>query len=187
MVATGRILVGNLLFVVCCVFYLIWWLLGFHPSRPAAGGRFAGLLVPAVICGLAGLVLIVAGLVKVEAPGRLFPNWWLVPGAVLLYLVLLMVTRQVFDRPVTSELLLIVVWSALALAEVNSLGGAGLLSRPLMWAVIVILTLVLVADLVCYVLYYRLGPWPQYIDGMVPLVLTALVMAGLGIRLAAQG
>jgi len=37
-----------------------------------------------------------------------------------------------------------------------------------------------VASLVCYVLYYRLGPWPAFFDGTVPLVsvgIAAVVIA----------
>lgn len=35
------------------------------------------------------------------------------------------------------------------------------------------------ASLVCYVLYYRLGALAGYIDGMLPLLIIAVVMAGL--------
>jgi len=49
---------------------------------------------------------------------------------------------------------------------------------------VAIIAVVLVLDLACYVLYYRLTPWASYLDGMVPLVLAGLVMAGMCVSLA---
>jgi adenylate cyclase len=40
-----------------------------------------------------------------------------------------------------------------------------------------------VLSFVCYMLYYNLETMPGYIDGMIPLGLTAAVMLGLGISL----
>ena len=55
----------------------------------------------------------------------LFPGGPLFWGAIAAYLILLAVTRLFFHRQVTTELFLIVGWTALALSEINVLYGTG--------------------------------------------------------------
>ena len=179
----GRILVGNILFVVCCAFYIGWWVLRFRPTNPVMGVKSGWLLVPAAIAGLAGVVLIIWGINSLGSEHALFQNWFVFVGWVLAYVILYVVTRWLFDRPVTSELLLITGWAALALAEVNALYGTQILSRVFTVVLIAAIGVVLVACLVCYVLYYRLDARLGFIDGMIPLLLTGLFMAGVAVRL----
>ena len=51
-----QILTGNVLFILCCVFYLAWWLLAFKPSGAIAGMKTGWLLIPAALFGLLGVV-----------------------------------------------------------------------------------------------------------------------------------
>lgn len=179
--ATGRILAGNVLFIVCCAFYLAWWLLWFRPVNPVVGVKTGWLLVPAAIAGVAAVICIIWGVSGVGAGKLLFPNWAAVVGWIAGYAVLAAGTWWLFDRPVTSELLLITGWGALALAQVSALAGSGLFSRQMALIFVVIVAVVVIASLVCYVLYFRLDPWPSYIDGMIPLLLTALTLAAISV------
>ena len=74
---------------------------------------------------------------------------------------------------------MIVGWGMLALAEINALFGYGLFSRVRSVGFIVIMCAAVVISLVCYVLYYRLDRRAGYVDGMIPLILAALTMAGI--------
>jgi len=179
-----RILVGNVLFIVCCAFYVAWWVLRFRPDNPVTGMKSGWLLVPAAVAGLAGVMCIIWGAASAGGGARLFPGWAAVVGWIVAYAVLAVGTSQLFDRPVTSELLLITGWGALALAEVNALAGTALFSRPVTWVFVAVIAVVVVVSLVCYVLYFRLDSWRSYVDGMAPLILTALVMAGISICMA---
>lgn len=96
-------------------------------------------------------------------------------------MVLLVVTYLFFKRPVTTELLLIVGWAMLALTEINALYGMTVFSRKTALIFCGITAGAALASLVCYVLYYRLGNMAGYIDGMIPLVLAAVVFAGLAV------
>jgi len=183
----ARILVGNALFVVCCVFYLAWWLVSFRPGQPVIAQKMLWLLIPAAAAGLAGVIVIIWAMASTPDDKRVFANVWVLVGGIVAYIVLMIVTKWLFDRPVTSELLLFTGWAALAFAIVNALYGAGLISRPALLVWFVVIALVLVACLACYVLYYRLGDVPKYIDGAVPLLLTALVMVALSIPLLWRG
>ena len=58
--------------------------------------------------------------------------------------------------------------------------SAGVISQQRAVALYVTVGVLVVASLVCYVLYYRLGPWPAFFDGTVPLVsvgIAAVVIA----------
>ena len=182
----GRILVGNVLFVVCCAFYIAWWVLRFRPVNPVMGVKSGWLLIPAAIAGIVGVILIISGLWTLGSENALFRNWYVLVGWVLAYVVAYIVTTWFFDRPVTSELILITGWAALALAEVNTLYGVQIVARVLTAVLIVLIGVILIACLVCYVLYYRLDAQQGFIDGMIPLVLTGLFMAGISVPLLAN-
>ena len=99
-------------------------------------------------------------------------------------MVLLIVTYVFFHRPVTTELLLIVGWAMLALAEINALYGMDVFSRKTAVIFCLITAAAVLGSLVCYVLYYRLGNTAGYIDGIVPLVLAAAVFGVLAAAIA---
>jgi hypothetical protein len=174
-----QILIGNVLFILCCVFYFTWWLLAFKLSGAITGVKTGWLLIPASLFGLLGVVLAVLGIsVKIEG-ALLFHNWHILCGGIFFFIVLLAVTALLLKRPVTSELALIVGWGVLALAEINALYGLGLFSRRLSIVFIIIISTSVFISLICYVLYYRLDKKAGYIDGMIPLLLAALSMAGI--------
>ena len=107
--AFHRVLVGQILLVVCCIVYLVWWSVSFRPGQEVnREGGFRGiLLLVTAVSGLAGVYLSVMGLnalpkgtAKLSGPGIcLF--------GVALYLVMLFITAKCFSRPVTTELVLI--------------------------------------------------------------------------------
>ena len=173
----GRILVGNALFVVCCAFYIGWWVLRFRPTNPVMGVKSGWLLIPAAVAGIVGVVLIIWGINSFGSEHALFRNMFVLVGWIIAYVLAYIVTRWFFDRPVTSELILITGWAALALAEVNALYGAQVFSRIFTVVLIAVIGVILIVCLICYVLYYRLDARLGFIDGAIPLLLTGLFMA----------
>ncbi|MCL2883728.1 MAG: hypothetical protein FWF30_04630 [Coriobacteriia bacterium] len=203
-----QIFYGNILMVVCCVFYLAWWLLAFRPVDPIKGVQSGWLLIPAALAGVAAMVLIIWGITAAGGAGgitasggaggitaagdaggitaagskqALLPNYAFIIGGIVLYIILAIVTVVVFKRQMTSELLLFVLWSALALAQTNTLYGSRLFSGALAVALAVLILAVLAVSLVCYVLFYRLGGQAAFIDGMIPLALVGLAMAAMAV------
>jgi len=174
-----QIFIGNIFFIVCCVFYLAWWLLAFKPSGPSGGMKTGWLLIPAFIAGLLGVIIILSGIISQQATNHIIPGLYILIGGIIAYVILLAVTVSVFKRPSTSELILITGWGMLALAVVNALYGTGRFSYWLSIGYFFVIGAAVVISLVCYVLYFRLSSRDGYIDGMIPLVLSALVMAGI--------
>ena len=181
---TGRIVVGNALFVVCCAFYLAWWLVWFHPVNPVTGIKTGWLLIPAAAAGMVGVACALWGISSLSAPGVFFPNAFVVAGGVVAYVAFAVLTRWLFERPITSELFLITGWAALAVAQVNALYGSVLFPRGVALALLAVIGVILAISLVCYVWYFRLDAWRSYVDGMVPLVLTAAFMVALNVSVS---
>jgi len=180
---TRQIFLANLLLVICCAFYLAWWLLAFKPVDPIRGMKTGWLLIPAFAAGIAAVVFAVKGLGAPSVNPGLFPSGWVLWGGVIAYVVLLTVTTFLLHRPVTTELFLIVGWAMLALSEVNTLYGGGTLSYRAAITFAAIIAVGAVISLICYMLYYKLPATAGFVDGIVPLLMAALIMAGIDIVL----
>ena len=52
---------GNILLVVCCAFYLAWWLIAFKPEGAVKGMKSGWLLIPAAAAGILAVYKTVKG------------------------------------------------------------------------------------------------------------------------------
>lgn len=170
---------GHLLMALCAVLYLAWWIIFFRPDIPKVAGALyyigVGCIVVAAIAGIAGAVMIGVGTSNASAAGEAPSGWWFAIGAVIAYFVLGFVTSRLLGRPVTTELLLFVAWTALELACIVTLGSIGGFSvaRAAVFATIV--AVAFIGMLVTYMLYYSLAPFPSFIDGAIPLAFVGLL------------
>ncbi len=176
---------SNVLLIVCCAFYLAWWILAFKPAGAVKGMKTGWLLIPAFAAGLISIVLAVKGIQAASIRATLFPSGSLLWGGIVAYAVLLGITALLFHRQVTTELFLIVGWAVLALSEIDALYGMGRFAHGLAVVFAVVVCAAALISLVCYVLYYDLGDRAGYFDGMVPLFVVALVTAGVSAAMAA--
>ena len=86
-------------------------------------------------------------------------------------------------RQVTTELFLIVGWAALACAEVSSLYAGGAYSKAAAIIFIIVIILMAAVSMVCYLLYYNLDSVKGYIDGIIPLLIVAVMSAAMSITM----
>ena len=156
------LLTGQILLIVCFTFYLVWWYRGFRPgvSVSRVKGMNGLLLLITAVAGLAGLAMSLIG----AAPGVTNPVFFFLGGLVG-YILLLLVTRFLFNRIVTSELLLIVVWTVLELYVAGR--------SPLSIGIIAAAFLV---SIVCYIAYYRMEEMKAFYTAMVPLIAAIVCM-----------
>lgn len=174
---------GNIMLIICCAFYLAWWMLAFKPNGAIKGMKTGWLLIPAFAAGLTAVILTVKGMLSLSIGTALFPKGVILWGGLAAYFILLAVTRLLFKRPVTTELFLIVGWAVLALSELNTLYGTGRFSHHQAVVFAVVVGAATVVSLVCYVLYYTLGERASYVAGMIPLLTEALVTAGISVAM----
>ncbi len=180
---TRQMLTGNLLLVGCCVFYLAWWLIAFRPEGAIKGMKSGWLLIPAFLFGLAAVMQIVRGS-SVDGQAALLSRTGVVVGGVVAYVALLAASSIILKRQVTTELFLIVGWTVLMFLEVNGLFALGRYSKPAAITVLVIAVAAAVVSFVCYLLYYNLDSVKGYVDGMIPLLLVAVMMAAVTVSVA---
>lgn len=184
-ITSKQIFESNILLIICCAFYLAWWLLAFKPTGAIKGMKTRWLLIPTFAAGLVSIILAVRGIQSASVHATLFPSGLLLWGGIAMYFILLAVTHLLFKRPVTTELFLIVGWAMLALSEINVLYGIGRFSHALAVIFTIIIGVAALVSLICYVLYYNLGDRAGYFDGMVPLLMVALVMGGISVAMVA--
>jgi hypothetical protein len=168
------IAIGEVLLVVCSVSYLVWWTITFRPSgrTPPGGGLF---LSGAVLAGLGGLVLLGIGIAALLPKASVLALGATVVGGVLVGALLVYLTASVAHRPLTTELPLIVVWATMQLAAGITLRTAGVLTAPAASTWIGATALATLVGLACYLVFYRLDPVPAYWIGMVPLAVDGVV------------
>ncbi len=181
--AVKQILTGNVFLIFCSIFYLLWWILAFKPSGAVKGMNSGWLLVPALFFGAAAVVLIIRGMQDVQVQQTMIPAGRILPFSVAAYFLLLIGTWLFLKRPVTTELVLIVAWTALTIAEINALYGVGIFSHGVSCGFMAATALSAAVSMVTYMLYYKLDAAAGYIDGMIPLILAAVMMASLSVKM----
>lgn len=171
---TRQMLMGNILLVVCCAFYLAWWVLAFKPEGAIKGMKSGWLLIPAFLFGIISVVCIATGS-SVEGQ-YLIPRSVILIGGTVIYVALMLGTAIFLKRQVTTELFLIVGWTVLTFLELNAMYVLGDFSKVMTIIFLVAVVIFAIVSLVCYLLYYNLDSVKGYIDGMVPLILVAVMM-----------
>lgn len=180
----NRLLTGQCALILCCVFYLIWWYRGFRPNVTVnrVGGINGILLAVTAVLGVTGTAFSLYSIMDTE--GKLpLPPLSIILGGIIAYLLLLVVTKYAFNRIVTSELLLIVVWTMMEAAVVNWLGAEGHLTGFRLAVMVIVLILAFAISIILYVAYYRMEDMKAFYAAMVPLVTEAAVMIVLVVLL----
>jgi hypothetical protein len=172
-----KIFTGNCLLLFCSLFYLIWWVDVFRPnaSETSLVGMFC--ITAAFITGFAALVLMSFGIQSLSCSVKGVPVRYILIGCGALFVIMLLVTVLVFHRPMTSELIIIHIWTTLQLSAVTVLFNTGRFGTGRAVILVVLTGIATIIGLISYVLYYRLEGIASYRDGMIPLIVDAIVMA----------
>ena len=172
-----KIILGQFFLIICCVFYLIWWYRGYRPGANAqkTSGINGILLLITAAFGLLGAFLS-AGPASVLSKPRMDPAVIIIAG-IIAYIVLLLITKMMFHRVVTAELLLITAWTALELSVINTLNAAGGLSDRRFYIMSAVIIAAFIISMILYVAYYRMEEMKAFYAAMVPLVTESAAMA----------
>lgn len=165
--------------IICCVFYLIWWSFSYRPEVEVnrAGGLNGVLLLITAFCGISGTLISVYGTNGISKNAELkITGTQSIICWVVLYVLLFLITKVVLHRQVTTELFLITGWAMLELTVISSLNGAGRLTGPEFWILLLIVAVALIISMVLYVQYYRMEEMRAFYAAMVPLITEAVSM-----------
>lgn len=174
-----RILLGQILLIICCIFYLVWWYRGYRPgiSVSRIGGVNGALLFATAAFGVAGLICSLTR-VQTRIEYKISPML-IVIGGIALYFALMLITRFAFRRIVTTELFLIVGWIMLEMTVINRLYAAEILTNGKFLFMCVVIALAFVVSIILYAAYYRMEEMRAFYAAMVPLITEAAAMAVL--------
>ena len=181
------ILGGQIMLVICCVFYSVWWSISYRPgvSVNRAGGLNGLLLLITAVCGVSGLAASIYGINAEPEAGTLAEQTAKMNGlaiaiaGIAAYIVLLIITKLIFHRVVTTELLLIVGWTVLELYVINALKASSKLSDPRFYVMLAVIAAAFIISMILYVLYYRMEEMKAFYAAMVPLITEAVSMTVL--------
>ena len=173
----NRIVNGQALLILCCGFYLIWWYRGFRPGMNVnrVGGINALLLLITAVLGIAGLICCLFSTVEKSFPEKVNPVYIAV-GGIVLYILFLLVTRYLFNRVVTTELMLIIGWTALEMEMINRLNAGGFLTDSRFIFMCIVIATAFIISMVLYVAYYSMEEMKAFYAAMVPLITEAVTM-----------
>jgi len=171
-----KIFGGNLLLFVSIMFYIAWWIVTFHPSRTGKTAMAGIFIALAFLAGVAAILIKFSGISSMSQAEKGFPVIYILLGAAAFYIILLAVTRIAFQRPVTSELLLITVWVALEGSAIAVLQGSNRFIPGQTWTLATLVILATGTGIVCYILYYRLDEISRFWNGLMPLIMDAGVV-----------
>ncbi len=174
-----ELLYGNRSMIACVVCYLLWWIITFKPPAPKSSPAGSVFLMGAFLFGVGGIFVIVHGIIRLaDSPvvNSFVPLWTIPVFGIALYAALLYITSSLLHRQVTSELFIIIGWTVLEACFVGTMFRYGAIRSEQLTAMLIGIIIVTVLSIICYLLYYRLEYVKGYFDGMIPLILTGLMM-----------
>jgi hypothetical protein len=172
-----KVFYGNLLMLATCAFYISWWVFTFRPGADGSPSFSAVLIIAALFSGVAAIALLFSGISSPAVSGLAVPVLYVLAAAAVSYVLLLEVTRIVFHRPVTSELLVMIVWATAELAAIAALRYSGRFGVAQIAVLSPLVVLATFAGVVCYVLYYNLDAEASFTAGLIPLIVDAGVVS----------
>ena len=124
-----QIITGQVFLILCCAVYLVWWYRGFRPGVHVsrAGGINGILLLITAVLGFVGIVFSLMPAKEIRKP--LIGQGMIVICGIAAYVILLVLTRVLFNRIVTTELFLIVGWTMLETIVADRLYAIGSLGH----------------------------------------------------------
>lgn len=168
-----KIFNGNLMLLICIIFYLAWWTVIFKHGK-GQKSRQAFYITVAFIAGILSILSITAGIAERGQYPWVLQIKFILIGTVLLFLVLLIITTKALHRPLTSELIIIHIWALLEITMIDVIFSNGYLSHVAVWIYTALVAISILASLFCYAVYYRLCEEARYQTGMIPLVLAGI-------------
>lgn len=163
---------GLFLLSACCGSYILFWLNGYQPEKAFRRSQPLSILLFLLTfaLGAIGLYFIINGMNTFEPKQTPVKGTFIIIAAVIVYVVTAWITLHFFNRPITTELLLITLWTALMVQILNVSSAQNLLSHTGMIVSIVLLILVFILCMVLYVAYYQMDLWPAYWAAAMPLL-----------------
>ena len=172
--ALWELFIGNLMMFIAIVFYIIWWISSKGATLVDDSGVF---IFVTLLLGVVAIITTVAGISNLPCSEGGLPVHRIVIGAITVFVITLLVTQTVFNRMMTTELPLIILWTALELSIVAALSNCNRLGNVSIISLAAVTIMAATVGLICYILHYRLDESLRFRNGLIPLIADLSVVA----------
>jgi|GEM_PF-6927210 uncharacterized membrane protein YGL010W len=170
------IVYGQVMLIICCLLYCIWWLILYHPYRkPVKSVLINGILFTDISAsGILGILVSLYGINTVQIIRHSVSEPVIVIAGGILYVITLITSKTISKRITTAESFLLNGWLILELTVCKCLYETGVAGTGAAVACATAICIAYAVSIALYQLYFRMKPMAGYIAGAVPLITESL-------------
>lgn len=170
------IIYGQVMLIICCLLYCIWWLILYHPYRkPVKSVLINGILFAAMTAsGILGIIVSLYGINTVRLIRDSVNELTIIISGAVLYAATLLISRFVSKRITTAESFLLNGWLVLELTVCKCLYDSEAIGDIMPVVCVAVICIAYAVNIVLYQLYFKMKPIAGYIAGAVPLITESL-------------
>lgn len=170
------IMYGQVMLIICCLLYCIWWLILYHPYRkPVKSVLINGILFTAMTAsGILGIIVSLYGINTVRLIRDSVNELTIIISGAVLYATTLLISRFVSKRITTAESFLLNGWLVLELTVCKCLYDSEAIGDIMPVVCVTVICIAYAVSIVLYQLYFKMKPMAGYIAGAVPLITESL-------------
>lgn len=170
------IIYGQVMLIICCLLYCIWWLILYHPYRkPVKSVLINGILFAAMTAsGILGIIVSLYGINTVRLIRDSVNELTIIISGAVLYAATLLISRFVSKRITTAESFLLNGWLVLELTVCKCLYDSEAIGDIMPVVCVAVICIAYAVSIVLYQLYFKMKPMAGYIAGAVPLITESL-------------
>ena len=170
------IVYGQVMLIICCLLYCIWWLILYHPYRkPVKSVLINGILFTAMTAsGILGIIVSLYGINTVRLIRDSVNELTIIISGAMLYVATLLISRFISKRITTAESFLLNGWLVLELTVCKCLYDSEAIGDIMPVICAIVICTAYGVSIILYQLYFKMKLMAGYIAGAVPLITESL-------------
>ena len=170
------IIYGQVMLIICCLLYCIWWLILYHPYRkPVKSVLINGILFAAMTAsGILGIIVSLYGINTVRLIRDSVNELTIIISGAMLYVATLLISRFISKRITTAESFLLNGWLVLELTVCKCLYDSEAIGDIMPVICAIVICTAYGVSIILYQLYFKMKLMAGYIAGAVPLITESL-------------
>jgi hypothetical protein len=174
---TKEIIIGHILIIVSSISYSIAWYILYKPLQNIPEAVADTMMTAALFLGITGAGLIIYGISRNPVPkDKKIKFRYILIACLILYIISYLITKLIFGRIFTSEILLLFIWLSMEACCIMALYYGNVLSliRMLICNLLVLISIGI--GMICYTIHYTLPEQGRFINGLIPYGVIASMM-----------
>jgi hypothetical protein len=172
------VFLGHILLIATGVLYSIYWIIKYYDTSDKYSLLLWFLFSVSIVIGFVGIFFFYTSSVELLIPDRT-QNGPIIITGIALFVISLIVMHTIFKRPFTSEIFFAFLWAVSEMNIIYSVYTSGGIGK---WPFYIIAACVLACtavNLVCYRIHLQLADFKQFINGLIPYIVTTFFMTAI--------